>query len=123
MAVCKKGKRKIICNSKQYFWYVAKDKEFGELFMLLRIYSEDKKFNLIYPVGANYVICEGRIFQGSENHCSGRYFLPCDMTECITPKFVSDIVHWANGESKAVRLTDRKQTEFLNPNHIIHYFY
>ena len=27
MAVCKKGKRKIICNGKQYFWYVAKDKE------------------------------------------------------------------------------------------------
>lgn len=122
MAVCKKGRRKIFCNGKQYFWYVAKDKEFGELFMLLRIYSEDKKFNLIYPVGANYIICEGGVFQGSET-MYGRYFLPYDMMECITPKFVSDIIHWANGEGNAVRMTDRNQIRFINPNYIIHYFY
>lgn len=102
MGVLKKNRRTIICDNKKYIWYVAEDCDSSNI--LLNIISEDKSLVLTYTLYENYIVSKGRIFQG--NKTSGRwerYLLPIS-SPVITPKFVSEIITWANGESNAVKL-------------------
>ena len=100
MAVRKKGRRKIVCNDKNYVWYVALDYE--SPYMILHIISEDKKLVLCYPLETNYIVSLGRIFQGKNTDRQYHYYmLPTEPPEYITPKFESDIIAWATSDSNS----------------------
>lgn len=112
MAVRKKGRRKIACGGRNYVWYV--DIDYDSPLYLLHILSEDKKIILIYPIGGNYIVSQGRIFQGVEYSYWRRFLLPFDSTECITPGFVAKIIDWANSEPIAVPLYSRNEIIYTN---------
>lgn len=112
MAIRKKGRRKIVCDGKNYVWYVNLDYE--SPLMLLHICAEDKSMVLVYPVGSNYIVNEGKMFQGTSYRSWRRWFLPFESTECITPGFVAKIIEWANGEPDAVHLNDKSKVVYTN---------
>lgn len=112
MAVRKKGRRKIICNGNNYVWYV--DLDYESPLYLLHIVSEDKKMIIIYPVSGNYIVSQGKIFQGNEYHGWKRFFIPFESAEVITPEYVSKIIHWASDESNAVPVDDWGKIVYTN---------
>lgn len=53
MAVCKKGKRKIVYEDQNYYWHIAPDYDRAELrhnFNILHIVAEDKTLEVHYPI-------------------------------------------------------------------------
>ncbi|MBQ3692616.1 MAG: hypothetical protein II931_04775 [Clostridia bacterium] len=112
MAVRKKGRRKIVRDGKNYVWFVNLDYE--SPLMLLHICAEDKSMVLVYPIGSNYIVSEGKMFQGVQSNHWRRYFLPFESTECVTPGFVAKIIDWANGGSDANYLDDIKSVTYTN---------
>ena len=118
MAVRKKSRRKIVCDGKNYVWYVlAGDRDYWMRVEnggcgwawetpFLHIISEDKTLILTIPLDAPkpYAVSKGRCFQGKPTSgCWERYFLPFALPEAITPKTVSEIIDWAvNGEGAVI---------------------
>ena len=96
MSVTKRNRRKIICDNKEYIWYVSLDDE--SPFYLLNVISEDKRTILTCPLntGTSYVISKGKIFQGEKTDGKwNRYLLPFGVPEIITPRFVAELISWA----------------------------
>lgn len=112
MGVRKKGRRKIVRNGRNYVWYVSED--YDSPLMLLHICSEDKKLVLVYPLSSNYVVSTGRIFQGHETHVWERMFLPFESAEYITPKFVAELIDWAEGELNASYLDGKDKIVYTD---------
>jgi len=95
MSVCKQKRRKIICNDKEYIWYVKPDEDYFNEFVL-HIISDDKRLIILYLINSDYIISIGRQFQSRKS--SGRwerYKLPFEKIQFVTPKFVSQIIEWA----------------------------
>jgi hypothetical protein len=103
MAISKKGRRKIICNEKEYIWYVQMDED--SPYYCLNIASGDRRILLSCPLGVktNYVICKGKEFQGKKKTGTWkRYITPVKIPEIITPKIVADIIIWAEEDGNAI---------------------
>lgn len=104
MSVRKKGRRKIVCDTKLYIWYVALGR--GP-YPFLTVISDDKQLILACPLHAerSYVISKGKLFQNVKtNGCWNRYCLPFDVPERITPKFVSELIFWATKGSESITI-------------------
>ena len=112
MGVRKKGRRKIVCGGRNYVWYFSED--YDSALMLLHSCSEDKKLVLVYPLSSNYVVSMGRVFQGHETHVWERMFLPLESAEYITPKFVAELIDWAEGEPNASYLDGRDKIVYTD---------
>lgn len=102
MSVCKKGRRKINVNNRQYIWYVEFDDD--SPYHMLHISSEDKALILACPLEAEtaYVISKGRVFQNKRtNGIWNRYVLPFPVPKAIIPSFVAQVIVWATMETGA----------------------
>lgn len=108
MGVRRKSRRKIICGGKSYVWYVlAGDRDYWTHYYLndwetvfLHIVSEEKSLVLTISLSAPkpYAVSKGRVFQGKPT--SGRwecYFLPFGIPRAVTPRFVAEVIAWAEG--------------------------
>ena len=96
MGVMKKGRRKITVSDKSYVWYVGSD--YDSPYHILNIVSDDKALILSCPLKTEtaYIISKGNMFQNEKTDGNWkRYLLPFDVPEIITPKFVSDVIFWA----------------------------
>ncbi len=98
LAVSTKGRRKIICNGKEYVWYVKEDNDYcGKL--TLTIISQHKSVHLLYPLeenDLNIINNYGKTFQDySLKEISKCYISLIEKANPVTPKFVSDIINWA----------------------------
>ena len=100
MSVSKKRKRKIICNHQEYIWYIREDRYYDGAFFndyvtpwALHIVSIDKKLILYVPVGVKKPYILGHI---QVKLLPKKYFLPFDIPEIITPKFVDYFITWVN---------------------------
>lgn len=112
-----KKRRKIVCGGKNYVWYVlaSEDRNYWDHLDLiesggrwetpfLHIISEDKKLILTIPLNAPkpYAVSKGAVFQGKPT--SGRwerYLMPFELPESVTPRFVSEVIEWAEGYGEA----------------------
>lgn len=102
MAVCKKGRRKINVDNREYIWYVDLDDD--SPYHMLHILSEDKALILACPLEAEvaYVISKGRVFQNKRtNGIWNRYVLPFPVPKAIIPSFVAQVIVWATMETGA----------------------
>lgn len=103
MSVRTKGKRKITVNNKEYVWYIELDSEHP----ILNIISEDKSLIISCPlkVKNSYIISKGIIFQNEKRDgCWKRYSLPFSVPEIITPKFVKELILWADQGKNAIEV-------------------
>ncbi len=100
MSVRKQKRRKITCNDKEYIWYIKPDEDCFDKFVL-HIISDDKRLIILYVINSDYIVSIGREFQSRKS--SGRwerYKLPFEKIQFVTPKFVSQLIEWAeNGKS------------------------
>lgn len=97
MAVATKKRRQICYKDKKYIWYVKADEDFYDK-AVLHILSENKKLILSYPLNSEraYIVSEGTYFQNKKmDGCWHRYALPFDKVDVVTPRFVSEIIEWA----------------------------
>ncbi|MBR3825373.1 MAG: hypothetical protein IKJ39_09260 [Lachnospiraceae bacterium] len=102
MAVCKKGRRKINVDNREYIWYVNLDDD--SPYHMLHILSEDKALILACPIEAEvaYVISKGKVFQNKRTTgIWNRYLLPFSVPEAIVPSFVAQVIVWATKETGA----------------------
>lgn len=102
MGVCKKGRRKIHVDNREYIWYVELD--YDSPYHLLNIVSEDKLLILSCPIEAEtaHVISKGKVFQNKRtNGIWNEYLLPFDVPEAIIPSFVAQVIVWATKETGA----------------------
>ncbi len=95
MSVTKKRRRTITVDGHTFVWYIAEDDESDH--SILNIISNDKKIVCSVPIDtpAAYIISKGNEFQG--NKTSGtweRYILPIVIPAMITPRFVSEVLHF-----------------------------
>lgn len=105
MGVCKKERRKLTYNGKQYVWYVALDSD--SAYNCLNIISGDKRLVLSCPLSIkiSYVISKGTEFQNKKtNGCWQRYICPIEIPKIITPKKVTEIINWAENDNKSVKV-------------------
>jgi len=103
MGVCKKGRRKIRIDNRDYIWYVELD--YDSPYHILNIVSEDKSLILSFPMKTTttYLISKGNTFQNKKtNGIWNRYLLPFNIPEIITPKFVAKVIVWATQNNDAV---------------------
>ena len=102
-----KGRRKIVVQGRRYVWYVlAGDYDYwhrvesnDRATPLLHIISEDKRLILTLPLNAPepYAVSKGREFQGKPaSGCWERYLLPFGLPKSVTPRFVAEVIEWAN---------------------------
>jgi hypothetical protein len=119
MGVLKKGRRKIMIDGREFYWYVNFEEE-GR--MGLVIISEDKKFNICYmpceSVYENvrkfcpptpYIIVKKGEFKSVKN-IGGywrRFLTPKWQDKSITPAFVEKIVRWCFEEEKVTEIDFR----------------
>jgi len=115
MGVSKKGKRKIICLNRDFYWYVTLDwEDAGQV--KLHIISEDKQFIAAYNVGqssqpdsAPFIVIQGKQFEGivMENGCYKRILTPVwEDDTVITPDIVARIIVWCFSVKEVVTLAD-----------------
>ena len=100
-----KGRRKITVAGKMYVWYVELD--YDSPYYILNIISEDKLLIISCPVKTktSYIISKGNIFQNKKtNGRWNRYLMPFSVPDIITPKFVADVICWANQSEKATAI-------------------
>lgn len=113
MGVRKKSRRKIVCGGRRYVWYVLTgDRDYWERVSLndwntafLHIISEDKSLVLTIPLSAPapYAVSKGRIFQGKPSGGRWeRYPLPFEIPNPVTPRFVAEVIGWAEESGGAV---------------------
>lgn len=103
MGVRKKGRRTITVDGNTYIWYVSLDDDSDHY--LLNIISEDKSYVLTCPLKTEspYLISKGKLFQDKKTDgIWGRYELPFDIPEVMTPVFVKKIISWATHKGEAV---------------------
>ncbi len=80
MAVRAKGRRKIICNNQKYIWHIKPG--YDDPYYWLHIVAEDRHFHFVLPIDdANYTD------------------LSFPIPKAITPKFVSEVIQWAEASS------------------------
>lgn len=114
MAVAKKHRRKIVCDGREYVWFVLTgDRDYWERVSsndwetpFLHIVSEDKALILTIPINAPtpYAVSKGRIFQSKPTSgCWERYPLPFAIPEIVTPKTVAEIIAWAVDGKNAIK--------------------
>lgn len=113
MGVRKKHRRRITLRGKKYVWYIlAGDRDYWERVELndwetafLHIVSEDKSLILSIPLAAPrpYAVSKGSIFQGRKTSgCWERYAMPFDIPKAVTPRFVAEVIDWAENGSGGV---------------------
>ena len=121
MGIAKKGKRKIVINDREFYWYVSEDEDSLRLGVLntLTIVSEDKKFLVKYPICQkgeyNLLIVLGEEFvdNGSWGKTWQRVECPkWENSESITPGIVRTIVEWSLSK-KVIKLIDYKGNEII----------
>lgn len=99
MGVQKKGKRKLQCCGRTFYWYVNHDDEDGGK-LKLHIISENKKFIVSYEVGQAekpYMVVQGKEFAGLESYIKGSWIrvrTPVWEDKMITPKFIETMIKW-----------------------------
>lgn len=104
-----KKRRRIVCGGRNYVWYViadGDDYDYWESVYInnwetpfLHIISEDKRIILTLPLGVPkpYAVSKGREFQGKpKSGCWERYPLPFELPGSVTPRFVAEVIEWAN---------------------------
>lgn len=114
MGVNKKGRRKMVCNDRIFYWYVKSDDEdFGRI--KLNIVSDDKKCIVGYEVGQSknpkmpYIVIQGREFEGLDR--SGwqgwaRVQTPIWEDTIITPGLVKTIIEWCFHKKERLIVVD-----------------
>ena len=105
MSVRTKGRRKIRVNNKKYIWYIELD--YDSEHYILNIISEDKSLIVACPLKMknSYIISKGIIFQNEKKDgCWKRYLLPFFVPEIITPKFVKELIFWADQGKNAIEV-------------------
>ncbi len=105
MGICKKGRRKIKVNNKNYGWYV--DDGWDSPYHILHIISEDKSLLISGPIDVetSYIISKGRYFQNQKTDgIWHRYLLPFNIPKIITPGFVSQVIVWATNDVNAIQV-------------------
>ncbi len=109
--MAKKSKRKIVIESRDFFWYVAEDDDalWLDARNTLTIVSNDKKYLVKYPIqqqgDTNLLVVVGSEFGGDEEWGGTwkRIACPCWETDhVITPKIVSEIIHWSMGDKEII---------------------
>lgn len=104
MSVNLKGRRKIVVKDKSYVWHVELDRD-GDCH-ILNIIAKDKSLILSCPLKTktSYIISKGFMFQNEKTDgCWRRYLLPFPVPEAITPKFVSEVILWADHGKNPVK--------------------
>ena len=110
MTVAKKGKRKIVVNEREFFWYVAEDLYEIPGGYTLFIVSEDKHFLVRYPLNqpenrSNYLIVERKEFGGNGRFGGPWQRVVCpsfDKTDSVTPAIIREIILWSLSEKKNI---------------------
>jgi hypothetical protein len=115
MSVSKKGKRKILVDNVEYYWYVMDSIDAIELGTdkVLCVLSDCKKFIVHYPInqtGAknNLLIVLGKKFGGIGQWGNCWQMVVSPRWECknkITPKSVENLIRWSLDE-KDIDLVD-----------------
>ena len=103
MSVRTKGIRKITVNNQSYVWYIELDCD--SEYHILNIISEDKSLIVNSPLKMKtaHIISKGIIFQNEKKDgCWKRYLLLFSVPEIITPKFVKELILWADQSKNAI---------------------
>ena len=105
MSICKKRRRKIILDHREYFWYVSEDPDSS--YQILTIISDDKEIILSIPLNTqiHFAISKGRIFQNKKTNGKWqRYILSIQIPDKITPNFIMLVIKWAveDGEAEMI---------------------
>ncbi|MEW4370728.1 hypothetical protein [Paenibacillus kandeliae] len=103
MAISSKGRRKIVCLDRDFYWYVAPDwEDAGQI--KLHIISQDRKFVVSYHIGQShqtdclpFIVVQGKQFEGlaMDNGYYKRVLTPLWEDDVITPATVAKIIHWS----------------------------
>ncbi|KQO14718.1 hypothetical protein [Paenibacillus sp. Leaf72] len=116
MGINKKGRRKIVCNARLFYWYVQPDyDDCGQI--KLNIVSDDKKWIVSYEVGQSknpktpHIVIKGREFEGLDR--SGwqgwmRVQTPIWEDTIITPELVKTIIEWCFHKKERLIVVDWK---------------
>lgn len=106
-----KKRRRIVCGGRNYVWYVlAGDRDYWTRVAeggsewawttpILHVISEDKTLILTISLDAPkpYAVSKVREFQGKpKSGCWERYLLPFELPGSVTPRFVAEVIEWAN---------------------------
>ena len=99
MGISIKGLRKLVRNDRVFYWCVKHDDEDeGKLHLVIR--SEDRKFDVSYPLDqkstASGIIVKGNEFRWMDNlgHCWKRFPVPEWASETVAPALVARIIDW-----------------------------
>jgi hypothetical protein len=105
MASRKKKRRSLTLNKRRFIWWVSDDKDAADI--VLRVYSEDKKFIVSYhfgqPDSQRFLIVLGREFPGLVHAGSVWIRLRCPKWESdsrITPATVRQLIKWCLFEDR-----------------------
>lgn len=114
MAVSKKGKRKLVLEDKEYYWYM----KFTDDWMCayndpqLHIVSEDKKLVISYQPGQKndhpFLILKAENVPGlvASTRSWRRLKVPAWKDDEITPGFVRRLLEWCYDENKSIVLVN-----------------
>ena len=113
MAFSKKGKRKIIYNEEEFFWFIRRDDDSYTDY--LNIIKEDRSIIIYYRINQiSDEFIHPRIFiQRSSRLKTGLYnFFPPLSDEIITPKIVSKILNWHEHTDTGISPVRHQPPEF-----------
>jgi hypothetical protein len=123
MAIRKKKRRKITVNKRRFTWWVSDDSDSPD--MILRIFSEDKKFIVSYhldqPDAQRFLIVLGKEFPGLVNAGSVWMRVRCPKWETdsiITPAHVRRLIKWCLFEDRPLIQINWKGEVIEEKNHI-----
>lgn len=96
MSVSQKRKRKIMFENTEYLWYIWEDRYYDGAFFndygtpfSISVVSADKSFILSAPINSEKPYILAHISKSNY-----RMYLPFDVPEVITPKFVLKLITW-----------------------------
>ena len=103
-----------VLNGDRDYWERVYTDDWNTAF--LHISSEDKSLVLTVPLSAAvpYAVSKGRIFQGKPS--SGKwkwYSLPFEIPESVTPRFVAEIIGWAESDGSTVEVQENGRDGLL----------
>ena len=118
MAVSKKGKRKLVYNDREFYWYF----KMTDPDLTLHVISDDKKFIVSYQRPYEnkdpFVVINGKEFKGIKDtgSCSIRVLAPNWKDDQITPGFVRKLIIWCLEEDKEITLVNYLGQRIENTN-------
>ena len=111
MGIAKKGKRKIVVDEVDYYWYISDDPDghaTGTIYSLTVI-SDDKKFLVKYPInqnhGENHLIVLGKRFGGKGEWGNNWQRLICpkiEVGEKVLPSSVEKLIKWSISDKPTI---------------------